>query len=170
MHKRKIEPIVNGRVTLRLLRESDLPMTRAWRNQDHIRRWFFSTDVISEEQHRTWFERYKQQDDDFVFVIEETETLRRPVGQAALYRVDWTSRRAEFGRLLIGDAAADGMGLGRLATEALTKFAFDTWSMHEVYLDVLEANARAIKIYEQCGFVASRPANGSVHMTCSATH
>lgn len=170
MDKRDIDPIVNGRVRLRLLREDDLAMTRAWRNQDHIRRWFFTTGVMSEEQHRSWFDRYQQHDDDFVFVIEETETLRRPVGQAALYRVEWTSRRAEFGRLLIGDPDASGLGLGRLATEALTRFALDTWSLHEIYLDVLETNTRAIAIYEQCGYIASDAANGSVHMTCSATH
>jgi diamine N-acetyltransferase len=169
MHKRDIEPIVSGRVRLRLLREADLAMTRAWRNQDHIRPWFFTTGLISEEQHRAWFDRYQQLDDDFVFVIEETETLRRPVGQAALYRVEWTTRRAEFGRLLIGDAEASGLGLGRLATEALTRFALDTWSLHEIYLDVLETNSRAIAIYEQCGFVVANRSEGSLHMTRAAT-
>src|SRR4030095_300984 len=126
-------------------------------------------DIISEEQHRAWFDHYKQRDDDFVFVIEETETLRRPVGQAALYRVEWTSRRAEFGRLMIGDSEASSLGLGSLATAALTRFALDTWSLHEVYLDVLETNTRAIAIYEQCGYVVSGRTNRSVHMTCSAT-
>ena len=145
-------------------------MTLAWRNQDHIRRWFFTSDVIAEEQHRAWFEHYRQRDDDFVFVIDEIETLRRPVGQAALYRVEWTSRRAEFGRLMIGDSEASGLGLAKLATAALTRFAFDAWSLHEVYLDVLETNTRAIAIYEQCGFVAAGVSDGSLHMTCSAPH
>jgi diamine N-acetyltransferase len=167
MPKRDVEPIVSGRVRLRLLRESDLETTRAWRNQDHIRRWFFTSDVISEAQHHAWFEGYRQRDDDFVFIVEETETIRRPVGQAALYHVDWVSRRAEFGRLMIGEAAARGLGLGRLATAALTRFALTTWGLDEVYLDVLETNARAIAIYEQCGFVVSIRANGSLHMTCA---
>jgi hypothetical protein len=58
LHKRHIDPIVNGRVRLRLLQEADLAMTRAWRNQDHIRPWFFTNDVVSEEQHRAWFDHY----------------------------------------------------------------------------------------------------------------
>jgi RimJ/RimL family protein N-acetyltransferase len=168
MPKRDIAPIVNGRVQLRLLRESDLPTTRAWRNQDHIRRWFFTSDVISEEQHRAWFEGYRHRDDDFVFVIEETDTIGGPVGQAALYHVDWQARRAEFGRLMIGEAAATGLGLGRLATSALTRFALTSWDLEEVYLDVLETNAKAIAVYEQCGFVAAGRTDGSLHMTCTA--
>ncbi len=169
MPKRDVSPIVNGRIRLRLLTESDLAMTRRWRNQDHIRRWFFTADVISEAQHGAWFEGYRHRDDDFVFVIEETDTIRGPVGQAALYHVDWQARRAEFGRLMIGEAAASGRGLGRLATAALTRLALDDWQFNEVYLDVLDTNARAIAIYEQCGYVVSDRTNGSLHMTCSTT-
>lgn len=164
MPKRRVAPIVSGRIRLRLLEESDLPMTQAWRNQDHIRRWFFTSELISEEQHRAWFEQYRERDDDFVFVIEETETIRGPVGQAALYHIDWEGRRGEFGRIMIGEPAATGHGLGRLATEALIHHAFSTWGLGEVYLDVLETNAKAIAIYEQCGFVVTHREGGSLHM------
>jgi len=86
--KRSMPPLVNGRVRLRLLEESDLPLTLAWRNQDDTRRWFFSSASISSEQHRAWFDQYKNRDDDFVFVIEEIDTLKRAIGQVALYHVD----------------------------------------------------------------------------------
>src|SRR6187549_2663337 len=98
MPKRTITPLENGRVRLRLLEESDLPATLAWRNQDHIRKWFFHSDVIAPDQHRAWWDRYLQKDDDFVFVIEETESLKRPVGQVALYNIDWENGTAEYGR------------------------------------------------------------------------
>ena len=54
-----------------------------------------------------------------MFVIEETETLKRPVGQVALYNIDWAAGTGEFGRLMIGDADAQGRGLARLATARL---------------------------------------------------
>lgn len=98
----------HGRVRLRLLEESDLSMTLAWRNQDHVRKWFFHSDIIAADQHRRWFEQYRDRDDDFVFVIEEAETLRRAIGQASIYNIDWAARRAEFGRLLIGDPEGGG--------------------------------------------------------------
>ena len=134
-------------VGLRLLEERDLPRTLAWRNQDHIRRWFFSGERLTAEQHARWFARYRQRDDDFVFIIEEIQGSRqtpsavrqkppaseknlrpgpqgerhttrkrvpgacyyvRPVGQAAIYNIDWLRGTAEFGRLMIGEADAAG--------------------------------------------------------------
>jgi RimJ/RimL family protein N-acetyltransferase len=152
MPKRAIAPLENGRVRLRLLEEGDLPATLAWRNQDHIRKWFFHSDVISLEQHRAWWERYRQKDDDFVFVIEETETLRRPVGQVALYNIDWAAGTAEFGRLMIGDAEAQGRGLARLATARLVAEALGAWGLTSVHLEVRTANEPALAIYRATGF------------------
>jgi diamine N-acetyltransferase len=150
--KRRIAPLVTDRVRLRLLEEADLPMTRAWRNQDHIRKWFFHSDPITPEQHQAWWERYRERDDDFVFVIEETETLKRPVGQVAIYNIQWDARRAEFGRLMIGDSEARGHGLAHLATARIVDEALRTWGLSEVHLEVLPTNLPALAIYRRCGF------------------
>jgi len=164
MPKRHIAPLVSGRLRLRLLEEADLTMTRAWRNQDHIRKWFFNSDVITPEQHRAWWRGYQDRDDDFVFVIEETETLKRPIGQAALYNIDWPGRRAEFGRLMIGEADAEGQGLAREATGKLVNEALTAWGLKEVYLEVLPANVPALAIYRGCGFREIGRDGGVVHM------
>ena len=132
MAKRPIEPLVNGRVRLRLLEEADLPLTLGWRNRDENRRWFFSTAEISPDQHRGWFEKYRERDDDFVFVIEEIDVFKRPVGQLSLYDIDWTTGRAEFGRLLMGDPEARGLGLAQLATALLVDEALERWGLREI--------------------------------------
>lgn len=128
-------------------------MTLAWRNQDHIRQWFLSSDVIDAARHRAWWEQYRDRDDDFVFVIEETRDFRRPVGQVALYGADWAKRTAEFGRLMIGDPGAAGHGLGLIATQCLVDAALGPWQFNEITLDVRRSNERAIAIYRACGFV-----------------
>jgi diamine N-acetyltransferase len=150
--KRTIPPLVGNRVRLRLLEEADLPQTRAWRNQAHIRRWFVNSSVIEPEQHQRWFEAYRDRDDDFVFIIEETQDLRKPIGQVALYRIDWDRGKAEYGRLMIGEADAAGRGLAREATDVLLRFATTTLKIHEIELEVFADNAAAIKIYAACGF------------------
>ncbi len=156
MAKRSIAPIEGRRVRLRLLEEADLPLTLAWRNQDHIRRWFLHPNVITWEQHRAWFDQYRDRDDDFVFVIEEMASLRRPVGQAALYRIDWAAGRAEFGRLMIGEHTATGQGLAHESTALLVDHALDGLGLglglHEIYLEVLADNQPALAIYTACGF------------------
>ena len=153
MPKRHIAPLVSGPVRLRLLEEADLPLTLAWRNQDHIRKWFFYSDVITPDQHRHWFEQYRHRDDDFVFVIEDLDTLKRPVGQASLYHIDWDGRRGEFGRLLIGDPAAVGLGIAAAATRLLLGEAFSSWGLAQLDLEVLQSNAPALAIYRRYGFI-----------------
>jgi RimJ/RimL family protein N-acetyltransferase len=157
MAKRAIAPLVEGRVRLRLLQEADLPLTLGWRNDDENRRWFFSSDPIAPDQHRRWFERYRDRDDDFVFVIEELETLERPVGQLSVYDVDWAAGRAEFGRLLIGDREARGLGLAELATARLMDEAIDAWGLREIRAECLTENVRAIRVCVAAGFVPAEP-------------
>ena len=165
MPKPHIEPLLSGRIRVRLLEEANLPMTLAWRNQDHIRQWFLHSDVITLEQHAAWFRGYRDRDDDFVFVIEETESLKRPVGQVALYRVDGAAGRAEFGRLLIGDPEASGRGLAREATACLVAEGFSRWGLREIYLEVKGDNAPAIAVYERCGFRKTSHENGITLMS-----
>ncbi len=144
--------IVNQRVRLRLLEDSDLPMTLRWRNQDHIRKWFFHSDAITPEQHQAWFKRYLQQDDDYVFIIEEVAAAFRPVGQVAIYHIDWAIRQAEFGRLMIGEPEAVGKGLAHAATKLLVDTAMDSLGLQEVYLEAFADNVPALAIYTACGF------------------
>ena len=153
MGKRHVPPLETGRIRLRLLEEQDLSRTLAWRNQDHIRRWFFSSAPLAPQQHAHWFACYRNRDDDFVFIIEESGgQALRPIGQAALYNIDWPQGTAEFGRLMIGEADAAGRGLAREATEAVIALALEQFGLREVHLDVLPNNVRAIGVYEACGF------------------
>jgi len=99
-----------------------------------------------------------------VFVIEETDTLKRPVGQVSLYNIDWAAGRAEFGRLTIGDAEANGQGLARLATSRLVDEGLTTWGLNRIHLEVLPTNLPALAVYEACGFRESERDAGVVRM------
>jgi diamine N-acetyltransferase len=167
MTKPYIPPLESERVRLCLLQESDLPMTLAWRNQDHIRKWFLSSNVITPEQHRAWYAKYRERDDDFVFIIEETQTLRRPVGQVSLYNIVWASQLAEFGRLLIGDDRAREQGLAKEATELILDYGCTQLGLKEFALEVIKGNALAIAIYKSVGFVTMGERDNVVVMRLS---
>ena len=139
-------------------------MTRAWRNQPDVRKWFLDSSVISTEQHQRWFEHYRDRDDDFVFIIEETERLKRPVGQVSLYAIDWEGRRAKFGRLMIGDAQARGRGLALRAVETLVRHAEHGFGLRELRLEVFDGNDPAIAIYQRCGFITTGRVNDELRM------
>lgn len=152
MGKRIITPIEKGRIRLRLLEATDLPMTLRWRNEDHIRKWFVHSKVISPDQHQKWYEQYSQRDDDYVFIIEEKQNFQKPVGQVSIYKIDWNCRSAEFGRLLIGEQKAQRKGIAKEATGLLLNYAFTTLGIDEVELLVKKDNKPAIAIYRSLGF------------------
>jgi len=56
----------------------------------------------------------------------------------------------ELKRVVVG---APGQGLGRLFLEELLRMAFEEFGAHRLFLDVVEDNDRASRLYESLGFV-----------------
>ncbi len=152
--KSSLTPLAGVGFNLRLLGAEDLATTLAWRNREDIRRHFIKSEIISLQQHLSWWEEYCTRDNDFVFVIEETEKLNRPVGQVSLYNIDLKKGEAEYGRLMIGDSKARGRGLARRATEFLLTWAFNSLEIKRIYLRVLKDNTIAINRYRRFGFIS----------------
>jgi RimJ/RimL family protein N-acetyltransferase len=151
--KQSLAPLVADAFCLRLLRAEDLPTTLAWRNREDIRVQFIHSDIITWEQHLAWWEQYQAKNNDFVFIIEETQQLHRPVGQVSLYNIDLEKREAEYGRLMIGDNEARGRGLAKRATELLIAWAFNSVGLKRIYLEVFANNRVAVNLYRRSGFV-----------------
>jgi RimJ/RimL family protein N-acetyltransferase len=150
-----IDPLVDDDAILRMLALSDLPSTLAWRNHDESRRWFHSTDTISEDQHRAWFDRYLARDDDYVFVVDVAGV---PVAQTAVY--DIAGGSAEFGRLLV-DPNRRGRGLSHRAITLSLRAADELLGLDHLYLEVKPDNTRAIRGYRAAGFAVDRAREGA---------
>lgn len=168
MPKREIIPFESNRVILRLLEKADLPLTLSWRNQDQIRKWFLNTAIIMEEQHLTWFEKYKELDNDFIFVILAKDLSNRAIGQISLYNIDWDTQTAEFGRLLIGETATKGKGFATDATRLLLKHGLGNMGLKKITLEVKDDNEIAIAIYRAVGFIEASRKNGLIVMAIQA--
>lgn len=143
-----------------MLAEGDLPTTLAWRNHDESRRWFLSTDPITLHDHRAWFERYLQREDDFVFIVDVDDT---PRAQVAIYNI--VHETAEFGRLLV-DPEWRGHGFGHLATTLALRAASEALGLRTLVLEVKRANTPALRAYQRVGFIESdRTDDDVVRMT-----
>ncbi|WOD18676.1 GNAT family N-acetyltransferase [Paraburkholderia kirstenboschensis] len=155
-------PFTSGSIRLRLLEESDLPVTLEWRNRDGARQHFKTSDVLTWAQHYQWFGRYQAKADDIVFMVEDLATRKR-VGQVAIYSIDPASGRAEVGRFVVAPEFA-GQGRMREAIVALMRFAANQLSLSSVYLEVFETNLRARRLYRTLGFVEQTAIDGLVIM------
>jgi len=164
--KKAISPVENNRVRLRLLEVDDLDLTLSWRNQDEIRKWFFFQERIELTNHLAWFEKYQTRDNDYVFIIEAKDLGGLPVGQIAVYDIDWQQGRGEYGRLMIGEAIAKGKGYAQDATQLILEVASKIFALKEIYLEVYTQNQAARRVYEKCGFEVTESNPEVTKMAC----
>jgi len=151
--KHQLPSIEGERIILRLLKREDLSHTLSWRNQDDIRKWFRNTAIISVDSHYTWFEQYLELDNDYIFLIIAKNLNSIPIGQISIYNINWDAKTAEFGRLLIGEPRAKGRGLAKEATRLLLDYAFNTFGLQKIVLEVKNENTPAKAVYLDTGFI-----------------
>lgn len=164
--KQAYPPFSFGSLKLRLLDETDLPLTLEWRNRDGARQQFGTSDVLQWEQHAAWFERYLDKADDLVFIVEDAATQAR-IGQVAIYGIDTVASTGEIGRFVVAPEF-QGRGLMRQGIEALIRFAREVLGLQSVYLLVRETNERAWRLYTQLGFAEVSHAEGMITMERSS--
>ncbi len=82
--------------------------------------------------------------------IDGPETVA--IGTIELRQAKPEARSAEVG-ILVGERAYWGLGYGTDAMRALCRFAFEEMAQHRIHLGVAEFNTRALRSYEQVGFV-----------------
>jgi len=158
--KRSVVPFGNGGICLRLIERSDLDMTLSWRNRDEARVWFKSSACLTREQHYAWFDRYADRDDDFLFIV---ESCGRPVGQASVYAVDWQAGSAEVGRFLVAPGEGGKGYIGRACGELIC-FCAVTLGLGRIFLEVMDANERAIRVYRRNDFSEECRYDGLIRM------
>ncbi len=160
--KRPLDPFEFEGLRFRLLEREDLPTTLAWRNKERIRTMFFHSEPLTMAGHRAWFEAYSHRDDDFVFIVEAPPPLGRPIGQAALYKVEWEAGRAEFGRLMVGEDEALGRGYGRKIVQCIARYALGSLGLLELYAWVKAGNEPSIRSFLAAGYTLENPGEDPV--------
>jgi RimJ/RimL family protein N-acetyltransferase len=97
-----------------------------------------------------WVQHHGTARDEAFFVIADGDD--RAVGHVALYKIDHRIGSAEFA-ILIGERKLWGTGLGRACSRQIIQYGFDELNLQRIYLEVLESNPRAQRLYESMGFV-----------------
>lgn len=144
-------------IVLRQITENDIEMLRIWRNNPQNSLYLRKINYITPEMQKKWYDNYLKNNNEIAFAIVETKYINDIVGSVSLY--DFSDKRAEFGKILIGNENAHGKKIGYMATVATLKIAFDILDLEEVVLECNNDNIPAIRVYEQVGFVFSETIN-----------
>lgn len=84
----------------------------------------------------------------FAFKVVDAES-QQTIGHAEIFL---TGSSAHLGRILIGDPANRGKGIGKEIVELLLELAFGELGQSIVQLNVFDWNLAAIRCYEKVGF------------------
>lgn len=133
---------------LRPLHRYDIEYLRQWRNKCELNQYLKAVGDITEQMQEKWFETYIKDRDTVLWSIDYMRI--RSVGTVALY--DFQDNRCQIGKILIGDDAARGHGLGRLSFLMAMRMGMEFWGIRKFFLSVHEDNRAARAIYDKIGF------------------
>ena len=76
----------------------------------------------------------------------------KTIGHISLGSINRENGTARMCRVLVGESAMHGKGIGLLMVKELLRIAFEQLKLHKVSLAVFDFNVSAIKLYEKAGF------------------
>ena len=135
----------NDNICLCPMTAAQSELYRQLRNRDEVRCSFVSTDIITEEQQKTWFEKYLSNNKDYMFSILHGQEF---VGGCSLYNI--SDNRCEFGRFIIAPEFS-GRGYGKIVLSLVFSIAREL-EIKTIILSVLANNSKALHLYESMGF------------------
>ena len=148
------------RIILRPLEEEDIELLRELRNEN--RHLFLTTDVVTAEGQRKWYQHYLTKQDDIMFVVEKKDNPGQFIGTVALYDIDWDNMICEFGRTLIDKKLAPEKGIGTEATAAMCAFGFDVLKIKKIIGHAWKTNERILKVDLRAGYQIIREQDDGV--------
>jgi UDP-4-amino-4,6-dideoxy-N-acetyl-beta-L-altrosamine N-acetyltransferase len=138
------------RLILRAIEEDDLPLIAGWRNDPGVYEFFYEYIPISRRQQAIWYESQLKNPKEINLVVSTPEG--KAIGTVSIYNIDFRNRKAEWGRILIGDADFRGCGFGSMIEAMVLQYAFEHLNLHKLYCEVLEDNTIALSLYKKFGF------------------
>ncbi len=125
------------------LSDDEKKMVLTWRNHSNIRKWMYTQDEISLENHLNFIESLKTRDDKLYFVVEKDEKY---IG--VIYFYNFENGSCEFG--LYSNPALSAVG--KILINEIVNYAFNRLNSNLLIAEVLANNERAINLYKKYNF------------------
>lgn len=138
----------NPVITIRPLERSDLRFIHEMNNDYSIMAYWFEEPYESFDELEDLYNKHIHDDTERRFVAEDT--TNHVIGLVELIEINYIHRSAEF--QIIISPKNQGQGYARPLINKALEYSFAILNLHKVYLNVAVNNAKAIYLYEDCGF------------------
>lgn len=136
-------------VTLRDVTSSDAKQILHWRNLPDVRRYMYTSHVISPEEHERWFARISTDRSRRYWIIQWDGN---DVGLGTLSDINAHHGRCEYSSYL-ADGNTRGKGVGTAAEFRILEYAFGELGVRKVCCGVLSFNTAGADVHKRLGFV-----------------
>ncbi len=109
-----------------------------------------SSKIYTIENERKWQEKRIQNKENRVFGIVDLRNDNL-IGSCGLHKINQVNKTAALG-IFIGKREERSKGYGGETIKLLLDYGFNYLNLHEIELEVMDFNKRAIKCYEKVGF------------------
>jgi UDP-4-amino-4,6-dideoxy-N-acetyl-beta-L-altrosamine N-acetyltransferase len=138
------------KIIIRAIEKTDLSTIAAWRSDPDMYDYFYEFLPISTHQQERWYEQQLANRDEINFAVADHEG--KLIGTVSIYHIDRRNRKAEWGRLIIGDKNCKGKGIGKEIERLVIQYAFDHLNLHKLYCEVIVSNDKVIAMHHGFGF------------------
>ncbi len=129
---------------------SDLEQLYMWRFDHQNYDAFYTFPNVNVEQFSSWMTSNLNDKSQKNFVLKTTEG--QLIGTISLLNIDNHNKRAEVGRVLLGENEFKGKGFAKNMMKELHNYAFNELGLEKLYLEVFEDNLPACGLYKSCGY------------------
>lgn len=133
---------------LRPIEEQDLEMVLSWRNSDRVRSYMYTDHLITQDEHRSWFERRQQAEFPSTLIFEFRGI---PVGLKSFSQIDRCNNCCYWG-FYLGEAKLPrgcGSAMGFLSLE----YIFEQQKFRKLCAEAFAFNEGSVTYHTQLGFI-----------------
>ena len=140
--------MAKAELVLRALERGDLRFIHDQVNNRSVMAYWFEEPYESFDELEELYSRHIHDNAERRFVVENKD--KELIGLVELIEIDYIHRRAEF--QIIVAPAHQGKGFARFCIHKALDYSFTILNLHKIYLSVAVDNAKALHLYQQCGF------------------
>jgi UDP-4-amino-4,6-dideoxy-N-acetyl-beta-L-altrosamine N-acetyltransferase len=128
------------------LSEKEIDLVRIWRNDPRIRKFMFSRELISEQNHKCWFEKNKK-------ISTKQHLLYKQGGEfKGFVQLDKLGDSGEIYEWGFYTAPGSEKGIGSRMASLVFSHLFLTCGAHRLVAKVISFNKPSVRLHEKLGF------------------
>lgn len=143
--------IESERLYLRPITEEDTDTVLRLRNADYVKRNFFYRNMISRDEHLSFFRNKCLTGEVLYFLVYEKST-ETPIGCVYYQHYDSLEKSLESG-LFFAENAPKGKGYATEGYKLANEFIFANYEINKLFARVIAENSASIKLHLRAGYV-----------------